>query len=251
MSVSTTAPGRAPRTDTAAGPRRWWQRPWVVPLAFLALVFVSFSLPPYLSLDPTQSRVPAPDGLEWYFAALSLHVVFGSVAILTCCLQVWPWLRQRYPKVHRICGRLYVFAGVLPAAVFAFVIGSVSPFGPVATVSSVMVSVLWFGFTVAGFRAARQRRYADHRRWMIRSFALTIGIITNRLWGTVTFLVLNPRLDTMFGGDQDALSQAVGSVTAWFSWTTMLLLAQWWLDRTDRPGRRAVAVEPRPAAVAH
>ena len=30
------------------------------------------------------------------------------------CLQVWPWLRTRYPDVHRRTGRVYVFAGVLP-----------------------------------------------------------------------------------------------------------------------------------------
>lgn len=247
MSVSVTAqpPRRADRTDTAGRGRRWWQRPWVVPLAFLSIVFVSFSLPPYVSFDPAQSRIPSPDGLAWYYGVLSLHVVFGSVAILTCCLQVWPWLRQRYPKVHRISGRVYVFAGVLPAAVFAFAIATVSPGGPVATVSSVMLSLLWFGFTIAGYRMARRRRYAAHRKWMIRSFALTVGIITNRLWGGVAYVVLSPQTDTMFGGSEQRMGETVAGITTWFSWITMLLIAQWWLDRTDR---RTLTVERRPTA---
>lgn len=247
MSVTTTAPpaAQAPRPDSPAGPRRWWQRPWVVPLAFLSVVFVAFSLPPYLSLDPAQSRVPQPEGFPLHFPLLSLHVVFGSVAILTCCLQVWPWLRQRHPKVHRISGRLYVFAGVLPSALLALVIGARTPFGPVAAVSGVMLATLWLLFTVAGYRMARQGRYADHRKWMIRSFALTIGIITNRLWGAVCFLVLSPQVDTTFGGSEEAMAQASAGITTWFSWVTMLLVAQWWLERKPaKPATGTLKVGP-------
>ena len=31
---------------TAATKKKWWQRPWIGPLGFLALAFIAFSLPP-------------------------------------------------------------------------------------------------------------------------------------------------------------------------------------------------------------
>ncbi|MBD0324764.1 MAG: DUF2306 domain-containing protein [Aldersonia sp.] len=54
------------------------------------------------------------------------HIFFGSVALLTACLQVWPWLRRRHPAVHWYSGRLYVFAGALPAGLAVL---TVVPFG--------------------------------------------------------------------------------------------------------------------------
>ena len=93
-------------------------RPWsVAPLLVLVIAFVAFAVPPYLTLDPAQSRIPIAGTAIGYYPMLVAHVIFGAVAILTCCLQLWPWLRVRSPDVHRRIGLTYVFAGVLPAGV--------------------------------------------------------------------------------------------------------------------------------------
>lgn len=221
-------------TDSPSAPARprWWRRPWVAPLAVVAVAFVAFSLPPYLSLDPARSRVPVPDAFPAYYPLLSLHVIFGSVAMLTCCLQIWPRFRARHPRAHRAIGRVYVFAGCVPAGLTGLVVALATPFGPVARVSSVLLSLIWLGCTVAGWRMARRRRFAEHRRWMIRSFALTMSIITNRVYGVIMAVALMPELETTFHGDEALLTQTVGSLAAWLGWTLPLLAAQWWLDRT-------------------
>ncbi|WP_196443153.1 DUF2306 domain-containing protein [Planomonospora sp. ID67723] len=230
---------------------RWWRRPWVAPLAVVAFAFLAFSLPPYLSLDPSLSRVPPPEGFAAYHPLLVAHILFGAVAMITCCLQIWPWFRQRHPAVHRLAGRVYVLGGVLPAGALGLVIGAFSPFGPMARVSNVILAALWLAFTVAGFRTARQRRFTDHRRWMIRSFALTMSIITNRIWGAIAAIILVPQLDTAFGGSETALVQAIAGLATWLGWTTSLLLAEWWLERGDAARRRrrtAVGTRPRLSA---
>lgn len=220
------------------GKTKWYRRPWVAPFAFVVVAFLAFSLPPYLTLDPALSRVPRPADHAWHFPVLVAHVVFGSVAILTCVLQVWPWFRQRYPVAHRRVGRVYVFGGVLPAGVSALAIGAVSPFGPLNQAGNLLMGSLWLAFTVAGFRMARQRRYVDHRRWMIRSFALTASIISNRIWAVVAVVVLSPQLDSTFGGSEVALGQAISGLAAWFGWVVPLLVAEWWLERGDARRRR-------------
>ncbi|MEV4807991.1 DUF2306 domain-containing protein [Nonomuraea sp. NPDC049421] len=226
------APGSSPRP-------RWWRRPWVAPLMVVAAAFVAFSLPPYLSLDPAQSRVPAPDFFPPHFAVLSLHVVFGSIAMITCCLQIWPWFRARHPRAHRRIGRVYVFAGCLPSGLLGLTVGVATPWGPVTMVSNVLLALLWLGCTLAGWRMARQRRFVDHRRWMVRSFALTMSIVTNRIYGVLFGILLFPQLDTTFNGDETQLMQTIAALSAWLGWVLPLLVAEWWLERTDAAKRRA------------
>ncbi|WP_367132689.1 DUF2306 domain-containing protein [Saccharothrix sp. HUAS TT1] len=238
------------------GKTEWYRRPWVAPFAFVVVVFVAFSAPRYLALDPALSRVPQPEGHAWHFPVLVAHVVFGSIAILTSVAQVWPWLRRRYPAAHRWVGRVYVFGGVLPGGVTAIAIGAFSPFGPVSQASNVLMGALWLAFTVAGYRMARQRRHADHRRWMVRSFALTASIMSNRVWTALTAAALSPQLGTTFGGSGVALVQAVSGLSAWLGWVVPLLIAEWWLERGDarkrrdrRDRRRTTGSERQPVGV--
>jgi Predicted membrane protein (DUF2306) len=129
-------------------PVRWWQRPWIVPLAFLIVVFVTFSLPPYLSLDPSRSRVPAPPNFPLHYPLLVLHVICGSIALGCVVFQVWPWFRNHHRTAHRRIGRTYVLAGVLPGGLAGLILAANTPFGPVIKVSSVLMALLWLGITL-------------------------------------------------------------------------------------------------------
>jgi uncharacterized membrane protein len=144
-------------------------------------------------------------------------------------------LRQRHPAVHRLVGRVYVFAGVLPAGILGLTVGAISPFGPLARVSNVLLASLWLIFTIAGYRMARQGRLVEHRRWMIRSFALTASIITNRFWGVIAYLVLSPQLDSLFEGSEKMLSWTIAGLATWLGWVITLLIAEWWLEEGAVP----------------
>ncbi|GIF05716.1 DUF2306 domain-containing protein [Actinoplanes siamensis] len=225
---------------------RWWRRPWIVPFAAIVVIFLAFSIPPYLSFDPARSRVPQPPSLGVaHFWLLVPHVLFGSVALGTAVLQIWPRFRRRHPAAHRRIGRVYVFGGVLPAGLCALTIGAYTPYGPSTRASDVVLALLWLGVTAAGWRAARHCRFGEHRRWMIRSFALTASIITNRIWAAVFVIALSPQLDTTFHGDEGLLSWVASSAAAWLGWTLPLLAAQWWLERDHLRTRR---VHSRPSA---
>jgi hypothetical protein len=213
-------------------------------LAAVVVAFLVFSLPPYLSLDAALSRVPAPEGFAAHFPLLVAHVCFGSVAMSTAILQVWPWFRRRYRAAHRIIGRLYVFGGVLPAALAALPIGALSPFGPVARVSNVLLALLWLTCTITGWRRARQCRYAEHRRWMIRSAVLTFSIITNRIWAVAAAVVLAPSLEATFPGDPTLLTWTLAGIATWAGWTIPLLVTQYCLDRRDGNAARTRVATP-------
>ncbi|MBM7773645.1 hypothetical protein JOD54_003849 [Actinokineospora baliensis] len=209
--------------------------PWAIPVAALITVFLVFSLPPYLTFDPAQSRVPA--GFAFHYPALLTHITFGAVAMVAGFLQVWPWFRRHHRHRHALIGRVYVFGGVLPAAAAGLVVGVTSPFGPVARVSHVLLATLWLVSTVMGYRRARAKDFEAHRVWVVRSYVLTLSTITNRLWGPLVALVLTPGLDTTFGGSEVAMVQAIAGITSWLGWTIPLLAVEWFAHRRGRVAR--------------
>lgn len=215
-------------------------------LGAVALAFIALALPPYLTLDATRSRIPPPPGVPAYYPLLVAHVVFASLAMAAAIVQIVPAIRTRFPGWHRTSGRVYVFAGVLPAGLTGFVLGMLTPFGPVLRASNVVLAVLWLTCTCIGVRMARAGRYADHRRWMLRSVTLTLSIITNRVWAVVLTIALVPQLDTTFGGNQALMVQAIAGLSGWLGWVLPLLSAEWWLidrGRTGAPAARpAVAI---------
>ena len=198
---------------------------WLAPaLALVVAAFLAFSLPPYFTGG---TRVPATFGL--HYPLLVGHVMFASIAMVAAVAQIWPGLRSRHPGLHRRVGRVYVFTAI-PAAVCAMVIGAATPFGPILAVSNVVLASLWLWFTVNGYLAGHQRRFADHRRHMIRSATLALSIITNRLWTPLLFVALQPLQGSIFHGDERFV-WVVAGVGAWLGWTIPMLLVQWWLTR--------------------
>ncbi len=209
------------------------------------VAFLAFSLPPYLTFDPAQSRLPLREGFALHYPMLVGHILFGTVALLTCCMQVWPWFRQRYPAAHRMIGRVYLFGGVLPTGLLGVGVALAAvTTGPPGRVGNALLAIVWLAFSFAGFRAARARRFAAHRRWMIRSFALATSIVMNRLWLVIWLVVLTPFVPTYFGGDEEAMIQAVAETAIWTSWVVNLLLAEWWLERGNTSKRRARGTAP-------
>jgi uncharacterized membrane protein YozB (DUF420 family) len=212
------------------------RRPWVVPLTLLTVIFIAYAVPPYLALDPAQARIrPMPPHASFY-PLLVTHIFLGSIALLAACLQVWPWLRRSHSAVHRWSGRVYV-AVALSASICVMIISPMGLYGANQRVANTMLALLWFGTTLAGFRAIRQRRFADHRQWMLRSFALAFSIVAFRVWMLIAFAVFVPEIYTGAEADPADVSQAVG-VTSWVSWVVNLLIVEWWLHRRQRRSSR-------------
>ncbi|CRK57544.1 membrane protein, putative [Alloactinosynnema sp. L-07] len=241
MTTTATRPPKAPRK----------RRVWILPLGAIIVAFLAFSIPPYLGLDPAKARVPQPEGFPEHYYALLAHIVFGTVAIVSGFLQIWPWFRAKHRRGHRIAGRLYVFGGVIPAGLAGLVVGITSPFGPVGAFSAVVLVSLWLTTTIIGYRRARQRRFADHREWMIRSYTLTASTIVNRFWAPVLAISYEPYIDTVFEGSERAYVITVAGLTSWLSWVLPLILVEGWLirrrlsDGGDTRGPRRARVRGR------
>ncbi|MET0135002.1 MAG: DUF2306 domain-containing protein [Kibdelosporangium sp.] len=207
----------------------------------LATAFLAFSVPPYLTFDPSLSRLRPPAGNDIYYPLLVAHVLAGTVAMATACFQIWPAFRASHRRGHRITGRIYVFAGVLPAGLTGLYIGWHTVAGPSVRVANLVGSMLWLTVTVAGLWMARRRRYGEHRKWMARSFALTMSIILSRVINVVATIVLTPQVDTTFDGSERLMQYSALSIGVWLSPLLLLLLTEWLLDRRKPGARRSAA----------
>jgi hypothetical protein len=200
----------------------------VVPAAIIAFGFIFMFVPAYVTFDPTKSRIPLNEGFGMHYPFLVVHIMFGTVAMATAPFQLWPWLRRRHPRIHRVNGRIHIFAGVLPSGIMALLI---VPFaaGPAG---NAIGGILWLAATFKGFQMARQRRYAEHRKYMIYSFALIMQIIEGRI-----MVLTIPHLP---GFDPSSMPLLL-ETASWIGVLLNLLAAQLWLDRTRK---RKVARDP-------
>jgi hypothetical protein len=104
------------------------------------------------------------------------HALFGTIALLSGPLQFSTRLRQRFLPFHRILGRVYVIS-VLLAAALAVTIS----FGRVLFPATCIQAGAWVLCTVIAFLTARNRHIAQHRQWMVRSYAVTFTFIALRI----------------------------------------------------------------------
>ena len=160
---------------------------------------------------------------------LVIHVVAAMVALLVGPLQFVRRLRSRWPAFHRATGMLYV-AAIAIGSPAGFVLALGTSAGPVAASGFAMVAILSVAFTWLGLRAAQRRQFADHRAWMLRSWAMTAGAITLRL-----LLPASAMLGLRF--------YAAYPVIAWLSWLINLALVEVLIRRgRASPGRSRLAM---------
>lgn len=212
--------------DTLLSPRRmsWPARiGWVI-LAVTCVGIVAYSAR-YLIHPPTtqQEALGNPLGLPW----LVVHVAGAVVALLVGSFQFLPVLRRGLRRPHRWIGRVYG-VGCLVGGTAGFILAPGSFAGPVATAGFGLLAVLWIGFTVMGWRTAAQGRFVEHRRWMIRSWALTLAAVTLRI-----YLPLVGILELDFLPWYRAI--------AWLAWVPNLMLAELWLGRSPRQSPSGVS----------
>ena len=118
---------RPPARRTAVG---------LIALAVVTIGFLALELPAYLTLDPARSRIVPRTDYPLHYPLLWAHIMFGSIALITACLQIWPWLRRRHPTVHRWSGRVYLCGGVLPGGIAVLGVAPVSSTNPAMIASS-------------------------------------------------------------------------------------------------------------------
>lgn len=126
-----------------------------------------------------------------------LHIMPGVIYLIGAPMQLWRGFRERHLDVHRVMGRIVLPAGII-SGVFALAFGVPFSFGGAFQSLATAVFGSWFLLCLlVAYAAIRRLDVRMHRRWMIRAFAVGIGVGTIRLWiGLLTGLSAIPIADS-------------------------------------------------------
>ena len=121
------------------------------------------------------------------------------------------------PRIHKAIGKFYVIAVLFLAAPSGFFIGLFANGGFYSKLSFVLLSVLWFYFTLSAFLAIKERQIQTHKEFMLRSYALAFSAITLRLWKVILVYLFHPS------------PMDVYQIIAWLGWIPNLLLIEYFI----------------------
>lgn len=163
--------------------------------------------------------------------AVPMHFFGAGLALALAPLQLWAGLRRRLPRLHRLVGWLYA-GGVLIGGLGGLTLAPNAHAGWASGGGFLLLALVWLATTAFGIAQAIAGRIDAHRRWMLRSVALTGSAITLRL---------------MLAAGQGLLHLPFATVyvfAAWSCWTVNLFAVEFWLRR------RGGAARPVPSVAA-
>jgi uncharacterized membrane protein len=164
--------------------------PWLRPkyLLFVAIGLMLAYVIPHDESFLAHPKDPVWQHYEPFKWWLLPHGIAGACALLLGPMQFSDRLRNRFTRLHRVVGRIYV-AGALVAAPLGFYIqffqertGDPRSFSIAAAVDA----TLWMMTTGIALFFILKGQVREHRQWMTRSFAVALVFLEGRVIGGVT-----------------------------------------------------------------
>ncbi len=156
-------------------------------------------------------------------AAIYVHVFAAVLALALGPFQFSDRLRANRRNLHRGLGRIYLGVGVLVGGLAGLYLAPHAFGGPVARLGFGALALTWLYTGARAYAAIRRGAVAEHRRWMVRNYALTLAAVTLRLYIPLSVLA----------GIEFSVAYAV---IAWLCWVPNLAVAEW---RSRSIGREA------------
>ena len=187
--------------------------------ALAAVIFVAGAAAPYF-LSSSYGPPEYASRRGW----LLLHIVGGTIALLTGPVQLWLGLSDRGMEWHRRMGIGYM-TGVTIGSVGGFYMATHTDVGWTFGAGLFGLAVAWVTTTTLAYLAIRRSLIEQHKEWMIRSYVVTFAF--------VTFRVIQPSLQAaQVGTPSEQLTAA-----AWACWAVPLLITELVIQ-----GRKILAV---------
>jgi uncharacterized membrane protein len=160
--------------------------------------------------------------IDHWRIAFFIHVYASLWVLLAGFTQFSKQLLKKNPRLHRTMGYIYVADVLLITGPAGLIMGFYANGGLFSRIAFVSLAVLWIYFTALALIKAKQKNFKAHRKFMIRSYALTLSALTLRAWKyAITNTMTVPPMD-------------VYRVVAWLGWVGNLAVAEWIIFRLKK-----------------
>lgn len=155
----------------------------------------------------------------WWRLAFYVHVFSSVLALMAGLTQFSNQILKNYKNLHRTIGKFYVINILLINFPAGMILAIYANGGLPSKIAFTLLDCLWFYFTYRAYMAIRKKKIAEHKDFMIRSFALTFSAITLRTWKIILpeFFTIEP--ETLY------------MIDAWMGFVPNLLFAEWIIRR--------------------
>ena len=188
-------------------------------VAAIGLFFIVAAALPYFSLNEARFGPYWPR--RWWLLA---HITSGIVALLAGPVQLWLGFADRRVEVHRRLGIIYVSAVVF-SSITAYYLAWNTTGGWGFGSGLAALATAWLITTGMAWLAIRRHLFDQHKEWMVRSYVVTTGFVSFRIFQAVLEQAgVGTRLEQL-------------AISAWFCWSVPLLITEAVLQ-----GRKVLAV---------
>ncbi len=159
-------------------------------------------------------------GFTRHTALTLVHILPGGLFLALALLQFMPGIRQRHLQFHRWMGRTLVVTGLIigiSALVMSF---TMNIGGPNETAATTLYAIVFLFCLVKAYRLIRRKEVARHREWMIRAYAVGLGVATTRPIVGMFFAFRRLTPHEFFG------------IAFWLGFTITFLAGEAWIDYT-------------------
>ncbi len=153
---------------------------------------------------------------------ISLHIVSASLFCILGAFQFWPSFLRTMPKWHKLAGRIMLPCGIV-AAICALWMTLFYPVahndGPLLYWERLVFGAAMLVSLLLGTYAIGGRDFSQHRKWMVRAYAIGLGAGTQAVTQLSLILTLGP---------PDELNRGLLMGAGWI---LNLLVAEWILRK--------------------
>jgi uncharacterized membrane protein len=161
-----------------------------------------------------------------------LHVVTGAAFLTLGVLQFSSPIRNRHLRFHRRSG--YFLTGLaFLAGITGLWLGVVKPYSATERAPSAAAGAMFLVAPAIAVVAVRRGEIARHREWMIRFFAVGVGIVVIRLVGPVIIWLSSP-----------VPFRDIVGLTFWVGWLVSVVVGEAWIRSTRADNRGNAPVTP-------
>jgi uncharacterized membrane protein len=210
---------------------------WPVPVALAALSAIPLIMGSLrlVELAGGPALIAADERFASFPLPVVLHVLGSAIYVLLGTLQFVPRFRRGHRTWHRRAGRILIVAGLLVAvsALWMTLLYAPKPgTGDLLYIVRLVFGSAMIACLILGFSAIRRRKFAAHRAWMIRAYAIGLAAGTQAFTEGIG--------EALFGAGElhGDLAKAAG-------WAINLAVAEWVIRRHTKPKRRPRHTNPQ------